>query len=134
MMPRVPRTRNSQRWTEAQYRSFIRSALRKAWVRWGPNNDLKKKARVEKGKYRCEGYQRRAHTVPVSLKVDGKRKNNVFTDHIIPVVDPATGFTTWDDFIQGLFCEEDNLQILCKACHDLKTEDERLIRKNNANR
>jgi hypothetical protein len=24
---------------------------------------------------------------------------------------------TWDEIINGMFCEEDNLQPLCEACH-----------------
>ena len=50
-------------------------------------------------------------------------------DHEPPVVDPRTGFTTWDSFINNLFCEEDKLQVLCKACHDEKSKEERLIAK-----
>jgi 5-methylcytosine-specific restriction endonuclease McrA len=28
-------------------------------------------------------------------------------------------------FVKNLFCEEDNLQVLCKPCHDVKTKEER---------
>jgi hypothetical protein len=125
----VPRVRAGGKWTEAQYKGFIRSALRKAWTRWGPNNQTKKDARVERGIYKCAGYKRRAHKVPASVKEDGKRKNNVFTDHIDPVVDPVVGFVDWDTFISRLFCETENLQVLCKQCHDLKTQDEKNKRK-----
>jgi len=48
----------------------------------------------------------------------------VQVDHIIPVIDPATGFTTWDAFIERLFCDRDNLQVLCTSCHDIKTKEE----------
>jgi len=49
-------------------------------------------------------------------------------DHIEPVV-PLTGFTTWDEVIERLFCEKDNFQALCKECHALKTKEERAIAK-----
>jgi len=115
------KTRNNKQWTEARYRGFIRSALRGAWQRWGPNHEVKKTARVERGKYRCAGYNRRSHIVTASITVEGKRKNNIFTDHIVPV----GGDGDWNEIIENLFCEVDNLQLLCKSCHDVKTKDER---------
>lgn len=54
----------------------------------------------------------------------GKRITNVFVDHISPVVDPAIGWTNWDDIVNHLFCEADNLQLLCAACHKGKTQEE----------
>lgn len=50
-------------------------------------------------------------------------------DHIKPVVDPKKGFTTWDDFINRLYCEESNLQAICKGCHSAKTRQEKECRK-----
>lgn len=50
---------------------------------------------------------------------------NIFVDHIAPIVDPEVGFVSWDEFIERMYCEKDNLQLLCKACHDLKSSDER---------
>lgn len=32
---------------------------------------------------------------------------------------------SWDEFIEGLFCEQDNLQVLCKPCHKEKTLKEK---------
>lgn len=52
-------------------------------------------------------------------------------DHIKPVVDPQEGFVSWDEFINRLFCEKDNLQALCKTCHKIKTAKEK--KKRNAN-
>jgi len=65
--------------------------------------------------------------VPVTTKEKGRKVKNTFVDHIKPVVDPAVGFTTWDDYIERMFCEADNLQVLCKACHDAKSEEEKAI-------
>lgn len=48
----------------------------------------------------------------------------VQVDHIKPVVDPATGFTSWDTFIKRLYCGEKNLQVLCLTCHKTKTKKE----------
>lgn len=50
-------------------------------------------------------------------------------DHKKPVLDVKTGFTDWNDLINGMFCGEDNLWAICKPCHDEKTKKEREERK-----
>tara|TARA_R110000824_G_scaffold52818_1_gene146640 strand:+ start:10 stop:378 length:369 start_codon:yes stop_codon:yes gene_type:complete len=115
------KTRNSNTWTEAKFNGFIKSLLRKGTMRWGPINVVKKSAWVERGKYLCAGCDQ-----VVPLTVD--KKKNVFVDHIEPVVDPAVGFKDWDTYIGRMFCEQVNLQVLCKACHDVKSSEERLQR------
>lgn len=122
VLSKNPKTRNSGQWTEARYNTFIRSALRKASMRWGPINSVKKKAWVERGKYFCSNCKQ---VVPLTLN----SKKNVYVDHVEPIVDPVKGFQGWDSFIERLFCEEDNLEVLCKSCHDIKTAEEREIRK-----
>ena len=106
--------RNNGQWTEARYNSFIRSALRSAWQRWGPNHSTKRDARVGYGQYMCAGYGVEPHVVGASVVIDGKRKNNIFTDHI----EPVAGQGDWNVIVENLFCETDNLQLLCKECHD----------------
>lgn len=119
---KAPKTRNNNTWSEARYRSFIRSTLRRASMRWGPINSVKKKAWVERGKYFCAGCKQ---VVPLTLN----KKKNVFVDHIESVVDTKEGFQGWDVFIERLFCEADGLQVLCKECHDSVTAEEREERK-----
>ena len=123
--PRGIKTRNGGQWTEARYRGFIRSALRGAWSRWGPNHQTKKDAKVGYNQYECAGYETEPHIVGSSIVIDGKRKNNIFTDHIIPVGSDGD----WNEVISNLFCEAENLQLLCKECHDKKTKDERDARR-----
>ena len=125
-MAKSPKTRNNGEWTEARYRSFIKSLLRRGSVRWGPINNVKKAARVSRGVYECAGCGKH---VPPTIKVDGKRTQNVFVDHIDPIINPETGFISWDETIERMFCEADNLQLLCKSCHDEKTQQEREIAK-----
>lgn len=122
---------NSGQWTDARFHSFIKSALRRLTYRWGPKNEAKKKAWVKRGVYKCAGHNRRAHQVPISKVVKGKRINNVFVDHIEPVIDPIKGFVSWDETIDRMFCEVEGFQILCKECHDSKTQEEKRIRKAN---
>lgn len=50
-------------------------------------------------------------------------------DHIEPVVPINQDITSWDTYIDRLFCDISNLQALCKPCHKIKSEKE-----NNARR
>lgn len=129
--PSGPKTRCNNQWTEARYRSFIISALRQATRRWAPISQTQKDARVSRGVYKCAGC---GEHVPASIKEGTKRVKNVFVDHIEPIVDPEVGFVSWDEYIERMFCEQDNLQLLCKACHDVKSTEEREVANNRRRR
>lgn len=115
-----PKTRASNTMTEAQYISFVKSALRSASRRWRPIYETLRKARVERGKYLCNGC---GGIVPPTLN----KKRNLAIDHREPIISPETGFIDWNTFISALFCEEDNLQLLCIGCHKEKSKKEREI-------
>lgn len=122
--PSGPKTRCGGKWTEARWRSFISSNLRQGSRRWAPISEVQKKARVSRGVYLCAGCNEK---VPATTKEGRKRVQNIFVDHIDPIVDPEVGFTTWDEYINRMFCEEENLQLLCKSCHDEKSGKERAV-------
>jgi len=115
--------RNNGRWTEARYRSFITSALRSASRRWPPKYETLKEAFVDRiinkktGKlaahYKCAKCQQLFPAKDVQV------------DHVNPVVDPATGFVSWDVYIDRMFCDSVNLQVLCTDCHKTKTQKEK---------
>lgn len=121
------KNRNGGEWTEARFRSFITSALRAASRRWPPKFKALKEAFVGKkvnaktGKmamhYKCAACKK--HFVAADVQVD----------HIEPVVDPKKGFISWDVFIERMFVEMHGLQILCRPCHKIKTDEEKLQRK-----
>jgi len=111
------KTRNGGKWTEARFRTFVTSGLRATSRKWPPIHAARKKAWVRRGVYKCNGCKKN-----VRATKDGK--NNIFVDHIEPVV-PKEGWSDWDSYIERLFCEEDNLQVLCKTCHDRKSKKER---------
>lgn len=113
------RTYNNGTWTKAKWTAWIKNILRRGSYRWPPRYEAIKAAKVERGVYMCRGYGRRAHRV---------RHKEIQIDHIVPVIDPATGHTTFDKYINRLFCEADNLQILCLSCHKAKTKNERKIK------
>lgn len=122
--PSGPKTRANGQWTESKFNSFIRSNLRMTSRKWPPIAECLKNSRQSRGEYLCAGCK---EIVPATVKVEGKRVKNIHVDHINPVVDPAVGFENWDVFISRMFCEGDNLQALCDACHKVKTDSEKAV-------
>lgn len=118
-----PKVRNSGRWTEAQYKSFIRGNLRRVTTRWGPIQDALRDARVRRGFYICDACK---EEVPASTRDEnGKRVKNAVVDHINPIIDPDVGWVSWDELIARMYCERDNLAVLCYDCHKKKTDEEK---------
>lgn len=55
----------------------------------------------------------------------------VQVDHIDPVVPIGTMSKnmSWDQLVSRIFCDVDNLQVLCKDCHTKKSQKESKLRK-----
>lgn len=111
--------------------SAIRGALRRCFVRSPAIQEIMKANRREEMELKKDGSISKKKAVYFKCNKCGKweRRKNVSVDHIIPVIPTNSVFTTWDDFINRLFCDISNLQILCKSCHDEKTKKERDQRK-----
>ena len=45
-------------------------------------------------------------------------------DHIEPVVPVDRPIKDWNEYIERLFCDSTNLQVLCKRCHLAKYAEE----------
>lgn len=115
-----PRVRNAGTMTESAFWSFIRSALRQKSRFWKPIVQAKLKARRPykgpnkrlKFEYQCNACK---EWFPEKL---------INVDHICP----AGSLNSAQDlpgFVTRLFCELDNLQVLCEKCHDVKTKQEK---------
>ena len=126
-MPKPIKAYNGGEWTESRYNSFIKSALRKASIKWPPKYQVLKEAQVGKKINSLTG--RIAMHFTCAGCGEGFPAKCISVDHILPVVDPETGFISWDEVITRMFCEKDGLQVLCKACHDIKTNKEKEIAK-----
>lgn len=122
------KTNGFPQWTEARRHSFIVSVLRTGTRRWPPKYETLNEAKTEKrinpktGRlaqhFKCAGC---AQEFPAK---------EVAVDHTKAVVGPE-GFTTWDNFVTNLFCDKENLQVLCTACHKVKTLQEKGERDTN---
>ena len=119
MPKRVERTRCGGTWTEARYFGFIRSALRAAFIKYPVKSHVKasvKEMTDDGARWRgasCDG---------LFLSKDTQ------VDHIVP----CGSLRTYDDlpgFVERMFCEAEGFQVLCKACHQDKTNAERAARK-----
>lgn len=110
-------------WTLARRHSFIVSILRGGNSRYPEKYECLKDAR--QGKKINEKSGRLAeHYLCASCKGEFT-STNIQVDHILPVVDPDVGFISWDEFIKRLYCPKENLQVLCKPCHAIKTKEEK---------
>ena len=118
---------NSGKWTQARFNSFIKSALRKATLRWGPKYEVLKDAQTERKINPLSG--KLAMMYICGICKEEFPRTQIEVDHIEAVV-PHTGFTTWDDVIHRMFCEEEGFIVLCKKCHKEKTVDEKQRRRN----
>ena len=83
----------------------IRSAIRKVWMWSYPRKLAKERCKNEDGFFVCE----LCHKVVPTIHID----------HITPV-----GLVD-EGFIDRLYCPSNQLQSLCKKCHDTKTRLER---------
>lgn len=89
--------------------TFLKNILRRGSFYWKARTEAMTAARVSRGLYRC------------AICGDLFGPKEVDLDHINPVVDPRHGFTTWDDYINRLFCDVEGFQVICRADHSAKT-------------
>lgn len=107
-----------EEWTTSRFWSFIRSTLRRAWTRWPPRyqalNDAKRTVTGKRHKYeyKCS-----------SCKKWFKQKE-IQTDHI-EEVGSLKDYEDLPDFVRRLFVAKDKIQVMCKSCHQGKTNDSR---------
>lgn len=98
-------------------KSFIIATLRRASFRHPARTEALRAARIDRGLYKC-------------AICSGTFKNKeIRVDHKNPVVDVKTGFVDWNTYIERLFCDSKDLQIVCEQCHASKSAVEKELRK-----
>jgi len=120
--PRVKavKVRNAGTMTESAFWSFIRSALRQKSRWWKPITECKMKARrAYKGPSKRQKFEYQCNSCKAWFP-----EKQINVDHI----KPAGSLNCKEDlagFVERLFCEQDNLQVLCESCHNEKTKLEK---------
>lgn len=117
---RSPKVRNAGTMTESAFWSFIRSALRQKSRWWKPITECKLQAkRAYKGTNKRQKFEYQCKACKGWFP-----EKQINVDHI----KPAGSLNCAQDlpgFVERLFCEQDNLQVLCEKCHDTKTKLEK---------
>jgi 5-methylcytosine-specific restriction endonuclease McrA len=126
-MARVAKTRNGGKWSEAAYWGAVRSALRRKFAFWQPAmkclNAAKRPSQSDnkrlKSEYQCAECGK------------WKPRKEVQIDH----VEECGSLKCYEDiapFLKRLTPEDISaFQILCKKCHQIRTNQQRQKRKEN---
>ena len=112
----VTRERNAGTMSEAEFRSFIISWLRKLSIYWKPKNIAIARARIRRGVYKCELCWKEWPATLPPLPWRKRKRKNIQADHIKPAV-PITWWIDYNNFIERLFVEADWYQAICWECH-----------------
>ena len=120
-MPRGEKTHAGDKWTKSRYFQFIRSTLRSAFNRYPVKFAAKKAAEKT-----VTGHKHR-YEYKCAECMKWFKGNEVQVDHIKPA-GSLKEYADIPQFVENLFCEVDNLQLLCKECHKAKTAAERKAR------
>lgn len=123
--------RNSGKWTEAKFNSFVKSTLRSGSRKWPPKYEVINEAFV--GVKQNEQTGRQAKHFQCAICAGTFPASKIQVDHIEPIIDPTIGFVSWDETINRMFCEKENLQVLCLECHAIKTKEEKSKRTSGKN-
>jgi 5-methylcytosine-specific restriction endonuclease McrA len=118
-------TKKPFKWVE---QAVVISAMRRAFRRYPAYKQCLQNAKSEYHILSKHGKNLRRVQFECASCRDKYSQKNIAVDHILPVVDPNSGFVDYDTYAKRLFCALDNLQILCKACHKTKSKTEAAIR------
>lgn len=103
--------------TESAYLAWIRSALRSKSLRWKPRNEaLKLARRAYKGSNKAQKWE-----YFCSLCREWFIAKQVVVDHYPIEAGSILSIEDVGAFANNLFCETENLRVLCKPCHDVHT-------------
>lgn len=111
-------------------RQLIESAMRKAFkMHWPPYKDCKHAARVDVPQYNKDGTRSKRDAVMykcAACKYFFSDKE-IQVDHCVPVAPPGKKKSdlSLEELAARVFCDTDNLQVLCKPCHSIKSKEER---------
>jgi 5-methylcytosine-specific restriction endonuclease McrA len=114
---KVVKLRNAGTMSEATFWQFIRNSLRRRSIVWKPISLCK-----ERCKRRYTGVNKRQRfEYQCNVCKNYFKGTEIDVDHVIPV-GSLQNANDLPHFVEALFCEVDNLQCICRSCHDAKTK------------
>ncbi len=114
---KAPLTRCGGTLTESAYLQWIRSALRSRSLRWPPRNAAIQSARrAYTGTNRLQKWEHSCAICKQWFKM-----KDVVVDHHPHAAGSILSVDDIGPFAERLFCEVDNLRVLCVECHDIHT-------------
>jgi hypothetical protein len=114
------------KWTEGRLKSFITSIIRSGFRKYPEKYECLNAAKVGK-KINTKTGRLAEHYKCNHCGLHYPAKD-VQVDHVAAVVDPKQGFVDWDVYIKRMYVGKEGLQVLCSACHTIKTNTERQSR------
>ena len=118
----VTKTRCGGTMTESAFLAWVRSALRSKSLRWPPRNEALQLARKPyKGANKLQKWEYKCAICHAFYK--GK---DVIVDHHPKPAGSILSISDVSMFVNNLYCEVDNLRVLCSPCHDVHTLADKL--------
>ena len=114
----IDKPRAGGKWSEARFWGFVRSNLRRA--QWPPIYQVKQAAQ----RPYVGDNKRQKHEYQCAMCEGWFMGKDTQVDHIVP----CGSLKSYEDlprFVETLYCEADNLRVLCKGCHQKITNEER---------
>jgi hypothetical protein len=107
--------------TESQWLAWVRSALRSKWLRWKPRADA---LRAAQEPYKGEN-KRQKFAYRCAMCNNLFSQKDVEVDHFPRDAGSILSVDDIGEFCNNLFCETDNLRVVCKICHSIYTLSQR---------
>lgn len=104
--------------TESQYLAWIRSALRSKWLRWPPRAEALRAAQTP---YVGDNARRKySYQCAICKRADLSQKD-CQVDHFPRDAGSILSVDDIGQFVNRLYCELDNLRVVCVDCHSVHT-------------
>lgn len=106
--------------TEAQFLAWVRSALRSKSLRWPPRMEAIKEARRPyNGPNKLQKWE-----VECAICHEWHKLKDIDVDHFPKAAGSIRSIEDIGEFVNNLYCEKENLRVLCKPCHKIHTLSE----------
>jgi hypothetical protein len=117
--PKKPKVFNFKSWFISQLRSISR--------RYPPHYEAENKVKEVYYIQSKKGKPMKRVRFPCAICKNVVSKKQIVRDHISPVVNTKEGFPylpngeeDWNTYIKGMLVKTEEIQMICKPCHDIK--------------